>query len=79
MVLNFGIHGKYMPRLIWDFITVQSHIWLQQKKKQLMRWSFSNEDDDDNKKGEKNNKSSIKSPGGAYFKHICRGAEAFLI
>ena len=36
-----------------------------------MRWSFSNEDDG-NKKGEKSNKSSIKSPRGAYFKHICR-------
>ena len=35
-------------------------------------WNFSNEDDG-NKKGEKSNKSSIKFPGGAYFKHICRG------
>ena len=45
-------------------------------KKQLTRWSFSNEDDG-NKKGEKSNKSSIKSPGGPYFKHICRGGGGF--
>ena len=42
------------------------------KKKKLTCWNFSNEDDG-NKKGEKSNKSSIKSPGEAYFKHICRG------
>ena len=61
MVLNFGIHGKYMPR--HGTLLRSKATFDYSKKKQLMRWSFSHEDDG-NKKGEKSNKSSIKSPGG---------------
>ena len=43
-----------------------------------MRWSSVSNEDDGNNKGEKSHKSSIKSPpGGAYFKHICRGGGLF--